>query len=107
MMYLITMSKFDTNDTYDLNLLDGYIKTFGIVENVDDYYKNKTMCSLSRGATMQYSSDFTDYMPFVLDDNVTGFTYNSHSGRLLTSHRGKVTGSVCYVTYPELLENFK
>lgn len=43
-MYLITMSKFDTNDTYDLNLLDGYIKTFGIVENVDGYYKNKTMC---------------------------------------------------------------
>ena len=101
------MSKFDTNDTYDLNLLDGFIKNFGIVENVSDYYKNKTMCSLVSGKTIHYSSDFTDYMPFVLDDNVTGFTYNYNSGRLLTSHSGKVTGTVCYVTYPELLENFK
>lgn len=106
-MDVVTMSRFDLNKASDRDLLRSYMETFGINDNIETYYDSETLCSMYYGSNIAYTNDFTDYLPFVFNENVTTFTYNCHTGRVYMSSCGQARGTVFYATYPELLEKLK
>lgn len=106
-MDVITMSRFDLNKQTERELLNNYIQTFNIKDDVETYYNNRMLCSVLYGHNIVYTSDFTEYLPIVFDEKVSTFTYNNSNGRTYISHYGKEIGVVFYATYSELLEKLK